>query len=129
MIGVICYIIIPFFRDIATALDWESTATLLDTGWIRVTLALALLWTFVGINMRGLKFYERTLIPLMLLMFGLGAIVIFAGFSFNHTDFATALQAKEGRSIPTVTIAEFDFSIFSSSSSSLIFQFLLALIQ
>ena len=66
VIGVICYIIIPFFRDIATALDWEATATLLDKGWVRVTLALALLWTFVGINMRGLKFYERTLLQYLI---------------------------------------------------------------
>ncbi len=124
VIGVICYIIIPFFRDIATALDWEATANLLNTGWIRVTLALALLWTFVGINMRGLKFYERTLIPLMLLMFGLGAIVIFAGFSFNHADFATALQAKEGRSIPTATIAAFDFSTFLAAAAVLFSSFI-----
>lgn len=124
VIGVICYIIIPFFRDIATALDWEATATLLDTSWVRVTLALALLWTFVGINMQGLKFYERTLIPLMVLMFGLGAIVIIAGFSFNHADFATALQVKEGRSIPTAAIAKFDFSTFLAAAAVLFSSFI-----
>lgn len=56
VIGVICYVIVPFFRDIANALDWVNAAQLLETGWVRLTLALALLWTFVGINMRGLAF-------------------------------------------------------------------------
>lgn len=124
VIGVICYMIIPFFRDIATALDWEATATLLDRGWTRVSLALALLWTFVGINMHGLKFYERTLIPLMLLMFGLGAIVIFAGFSFNHADFEAALLVKEGKTIATGEIAIFDFSTFLAAAAVLFSSFI-----
>lgn len=124
VIGVICYIIIPFFRDIATALDWNHTATLLDTGWVRVTLALGLLWTFVGINMKGLTFYERTLIPLMVLMFGLGAIVIFAGFNFNHTDFEAALLAKDGKTIATGEIAIFDFSTFLAAAAVLFSSFI-----
>ncbi len=124
VIGVICYVIIPFFRDIADALNWESTANWLSEGWVRVTLALALLWTFVGINMRGLKFYERTLIPLMVLMFGLGAIVIFAGFSFNHEDFAAALQEKEGRVALTDIIATFDFSTFLAAAAVLFSSFI-----
>lgn len=124
VIGVICYVIIPFFRDIADALDWKGTAEWLSTGWMRVGLALALLWTFVGINMRGLKFYERTLIPLMVLMFGLGAIVIFAGFSFNHTDFEAALLAKEGRTVITTAVAPFDWSTFLAAAAVLFSSFI-----
>jgi len=124
VIGVICYVIIPFFRDIADALYWESTANWLSEGWVRVTLALALLWTFVGINMRGLKFYERTLIPLMVLMFGLGAIVIFAGFSFNHADFKAALLTKEGRTLTTSVVAQFDWSTFFAAAAVLFSSFI-----
>ena len=89
-IGVISYIIVPFLRDVVGALGWEEMAGLLDTGVVRVGLALVLLWLFVGINILGLKFYERTVIPLMFVMFALGAIVIFAGFSFGHNDFSAA---------------------------------------
>ena len=99
-IGVISYIIIPFFRDMAEAMAWEAWATWLDTGVVRVSLAILMLWFFVGINILGLRFYERILIPLMVVMFGLGAIVIVTGFSFDHIDFAASLLEKEGRSIP-----------------------------
>lgn len=124
VIGVICYVIIPFFRDIASAMDWVATANYLDRGWIRVSLALLLLWTFVGINIRGLSFYERTLIPLMFLMFGLGAIVIFAGFSFTHADFEAALLAKEGKTLQIEQVATFDFSTFLAAAAVLFSSFI-----
>lgn len=98
-IGVISYIIIPFFRDIAMALDWEQTANWLGRGSVRVTLAILLLWFFVGINLLGVRFYEKIVVPLMVVMFGLGAIVVVAGFSYDQADFAAQLMEKEGRSL------------------------------
>jgi basic amino acid/polyamine antiporter, APA family len=124
VIGVICYVIVPFFRDIALALDWKVSAAYLETGWTRLTLALALLWGFVGINMRGLQFYERTLIPLMVLMFALGAIVIVAGFSFNHADFEAALLVKEGRTLPIKAPAVFNWTTFLSAAAVLFASFI-----
>jgi APA family basic amino acid/polyamine antiporter len=100
-IGVISYIIIPFFRDVVDALGWDAWAQWLETGYVRVSFAILLLWVFVFINIIGLKFYERTLVPLMFVMFALGAIVIIAGFSYNQADFAGALLEQEGRSLPT----------------------------
>ncbi len=94
-IGVIAYIIIPFLRDIAVALNWAQVTSILSDGSIRVGLALILLWCFVFVNIRGLKFYERTLIPLMFLMFGLGAIVIIFGFSNSREAFAATLSSEE----------------------------------
>ena len=55
VIGVIAYIIVPFFRDIATAMEWIELAALLDTGVVRVGLALAMIWGFVGVNVMGAK--------------------------------------------------------------------------
>jgi amino acid transporter len=57
-------------------------------------LSLAILWTFVAVNMRGLKLYERTLVPLMFLMFALGAVVIVFGFGSNHAEFTAAVIAR-----------------------------------
>ncbi len=123
VIGVISYVVVPFFRDVASALDWTSFALLLDTDWIRVGLALVLLWTFVYVNIRGVKLYERTLIPLMILMFSLGGVVIFAGLSFDHSDFANALQAKEGRTVIPIEAA-FNWPTFLSAAALLFSSFI-----
>ena len=124
VIGVICYVTIPFVRDVAVALDWQHMAAILETGWVRVTLALLLLWTFVGINMKGLVFYERTLIPLMMVMFGLGLIVVLAGFSYSHSDFEAALLAKEGKTISTNQIATFNWNTFLAAAAILFSSFI-----
>ncbi len=124
VIGVICYVIIPFVRDVAMALDWQQTAATLETGWVRVTLALLLLWTFVGINMKGLVFYERTLIPLMVVMFGLGLIVVLAGFSYDHSDFEAALLAKEGKTISVNQLATFNWNTFLAAAAILFSSFI-----
>ena len=99
-IGVVSYVLIPFLRDVAAAVGWVQLASTLDTGSIRLVLALLFLWTFVAVNIRGVALYERTLVPLMFLMFFLGAVVIVAGFSFDHSDFAAALLEREGRVLP-----------------------------
>lgn len=98
-IGVVSYLLIPFLRDIATAVGQQGLAVALETGPVRVGLALAFLWIFVGINLRGVSLYERTLVPLMLLMFALGSVVIVAGFAFDQADFAAAL-VERGEALP-----------------------------
>ena len=103
VIGVVAYLVIPFLRDIAGALGMDGVGAALETGAVRVGLSLALLWAFVWVNLRGLRAYERTVVPLMIVMFALGAIVIVAGFAFDHDDFAAALLAREGVGVPSVT--------------------------
>ena len=79
VIGVIAYIIIPFFRDVALTLHFQATAQLLEMGAVRVSMSLILLWIFVFANIRGITLYQRILVPLMFAMFLLGFVVIIAG--------------------------------------------------
>lgn len=123
-IGVVSYIIPTFLRDIATASGWTSGADALQQGGVRLTLALVFLWSFVVINMRGLGAYQSTLIPLMLLMFLAGAIVIVVGWSFSHEQFAAALLAKEQRTLPAAPSAPFDVRTFLSASAVLFSSFI-----
>lgn len=123
-IGVVSYVLIPFLRDIAAAVGWQNLAGTLDTGPIRVLLALVFLWTFVVVNLRGVKLYERTLVPLMFLMFMLGAVVIVAGFSFNQQDFAAAVMEKEGRLISGEMTSPFRFSTYLAASALLFASFI-----
>ncbi len=123
-IGVVSYVLIPFFRDIAAAVGWQNLAAVLDTGGVRLLLALFFLWFFVLINLRGIKLYERTLVPLMFLMFALGAIVIIAGFSFNHQDFASALLARNGQRVADIPTPAFQLSKYLAAAAILFASFI-----
>ena len=123
-IGVVSYVIVPFLRDIAIAMDWSTTADLLDQGGVRLAISLGFLWTFVAVNLRGVALYERTLVPLMFLMFALGAVVIVAGFSFDQADFAAALMEREGRAVPAPPDAPFEWSTFLAAAALLFSSFI-----
>ncbi|MEM9304303.1 MAG: APC family permease [Pseudomonadota bacterium] len=124
VIGVIAYVIVPFLRDIAVALEWSGLATALETSWIRVGLALGMIWLFVAINIRGLRLYARTLVPMMFIMFALGAIVIFAGFAYDHGDFATALLERDARVLPEAPEAAWRWPVFLSAAALMFSSFI-----
>ncbi|MCH7473200.1 MAG: APC family permease [Gemmatimonadetes bacterium] len=123
-IGVVSYLLVPFLRDIAEAMGWASVAETLDTGTVRVTVALAFLWTFVGVNLRGVRLYERTLVPLMFLMFALGAIVIVVGFAFDQTDFAAAVVERGNQAVPAGEAGPFRIGTFMAASALLFSSFI-----
>ena len=123
VIGVIAYVVIPFFRDLAFALDWTGLADWLDQGLVRVVLALVTLWSFIGINILGLTFYERILIPLMVLMLVLGLVVIVGGLSYTQEEFLAALALKGGRSVDLIDVP-FNWTTFLSASAILFSSFI-----
>ena len=100
--GVVSYVFVPFVRDIALALGWSAAAASLETGWLRLTLSLAVLWAAAGVNLRGVALYQRLMVPLMYLTFILAGVVIVAGFSFDHADFSAVVLARDGRAISMV---------------------------
>lgn len=124
VIGVIAYVTVPFIRDVTLSLGWEELSNGLEVGWIRVTIALSLIWTFVAVNVRGVKSYERILLPMMFLMFALGGIVIVAGLLYDSTDFLTGLQEKTGRTFEPITDINFDWRIFLSAAALLFSSFI-----
>jgi amino acid transporter len=123
-IGVVSYVLIPFLRDIAASLNLMIIADALDNGAVRVILAMAFLWTFVFVNLRGVRLYEKILIPLMFLMFTLGAVVIVAGFLHGHNDFASAILQQDGQTLPEGTQAPFRLPLFFAASALLFASFI-----
>jgi APA family basic amino acid/polyamine antiporter len=125
-IGVVAYVLVFFLRDITIALGWDTVSRALSTRPVHLGLSLTVLWTFVAINVRGLRLYERTLVPLMFLMFALGAVVIVFGFQFNHTDFTAALLAREGgsRVVPAVRDTPLSLTILVTASAILFSSFI-----
>ncbi len=93
-IGVVSYVITPFLRDIAVALEWTGAAATLESGGVRLAIALGFLWLAAAVNLRGVKAYERLMVPLMFLTFALGAVVVVAGFSHTQEEFLAALAAR-----------------------------------
>ena len=98
-IGVVAYVIPPFLRDIAVAAGWTGVASALGAPLVRLALALALLWSFVLVNLRGVAAVARTLLPLMGLMFVCGAMVIVTGATHGAEDYG-ALLAARGEAFP-----------------------------
>jgi APA family basic amino acid/polyamine antiporter len=92
-IGVVAYVLVPFIRDITVAVRWDGAAAALERGPVRLTVALGVLWAAVIVNLRGITLYERLVVPLMFLTFALGAVVIVAGFVFDHEEFAATLAS------------------------------------
>jgi amino acid transporter len=123
-IGVVSYVLIPFLRDIAAALDWDTVAGTLDNGNVRVILSMVFLWTFVFVNLRGIHLYERIIVPLMFLMFVLGAVVIVSGFIFSHPDFAASLLEREGRVLSGGPPAPFRLITYMAASALLFSSFI-----
>ena len=123
VVGVVTYVMIPFIRDVAEALGYAGMATALETGPVRVGLALFFLWFFVAVNIRGIQLYERMLIPLMFVMFALGSVVIFAGFAFDQETYLRALEATGGQ-VPAMDPAPFQWGPFLSASVVLFASFI-----
>lgn len=122
--GVVAYLVVPFVRDVAASTGFPGLAETLMTGPIRVGVALAFIWIFTCVNLLGLKIYERTLVPLMIVMFACGSVVIFAGFSFDHADFAASVLARDGVTIDLTTRGRFDPTAFIAASVILFSSFI-----
>ena len=108
VIGVVAFVTIPFFRDFFNALGFAEIGAFLTIPYVRLFLAMAILGFFTFTNIKGGAFYANTLIPLMILMFILGSIVMFFGFYYDKTDFARALLDKSGQ--PLLEKPELAFS-------------------
>jgi basic amino acid/polyamine antiporter, APA family len=89
-IGVVSYLLVPFLRDVALAGGAVGTAATLEGGAARVGIPLLVLWAFTLVNLRGVKSYERVVVPLLGLTFLLGGLVIAAGFWFGPDDYQRA---------------------------------------
>ena len=113
-IGVVSYLLVPFLRDTAQAAGATEAARSLDSPTMRLILPLAVLWCFVGVNLRGLETYQRVLLPLLGLTFLLGAVVIVAGFVLGPAAVSTSpgAAAPPGGPGTVATAAALLFSSF-----------------
>lgn len=124
VIGVIAYISIPFIRDIAYSSELYGLAELLDISIVRVTMGLSLIWGFVYLNIRGIKSYTNLLIPMVIVIFCLGSIVILSGLFYDADDFLVALKEKEGLAHMLSPNPNFEWRIFLAAAAILFSSFI-----
>jgi len=108
-IGVVSYLLVPFLRDVALAAGADMAATALEGGVARLAIPLLVLWTFTLVNLRGIKAYERVLVPLLALTFALSALLIAAGFWFGPEDYrrAAGVEALDLTPVPETSLRTF----------------------
>jgi APA family basic amino acid/polyamine antiporter len=94
--GVVAYVLVPFVRDIAGSFGLTGVAAMMDSGPVRLVLALAFLWSSTLLNLLGIKTYELVMVVLMILGLVGGFIVIGTGFTHEPADFLAAVAAREG---------------------------------
>ncbi|MGQ0734683.1 MAG: APC family permease [Acidobacteriota bacterium] len=123
-IGVVSYLLVPFLRDTAAAVEWSGVAAWLEAPAVRLSIALGVLWIAVGINVRGVALYQRLIVPLMFLTFLLGGVVIVAGFAFTHDDFAAALLARDGQTLRAAADTPLRGGTFLTAASLLFASFI-----
>lgn len=99
VIGVVAYMVVPFFKDVCVILQWDQIAIFFEYSNTRLFLSLAFLWFFIAVNIVGIKTYQVTIITLVIVTFVLASIVILVGIIYTEQDFINAIQSKEGRSI------------------------------
>ena len=124
VIGVISYIIVPFIRDVFFNLEFYNISDFLEIGSIRLIISLIFIWLFVYVNIIGGKLYKNTLIPMLIIMFSLGSIVIISGLIFNQNDFINSVYRIESRVIEPVLDNSFDWKIFLTASTLMFSSFI-----
>ena len=123
VMGVVAYMVIPFFNQMIVLLVGENQFHFFEQGHNRLWAALLLLWFFVFINIRGIKTYQVTVISLVILTFLLSGLVIYFGLGSTRAEFIKAVEVKRGIQIATET-ATWNWKILVSASAILFASFI-----
>jgi len=124
VIGVISYIIVPFIRDVFFNLGFINISDFLEVGSVRLTISLLLIWFFVLINIVGGKVYKNTLIPMLVIMFVLGSIVLITGLVYDQNDFINSVLNLENSVIEPNSNIKFDWKIFLTAATLMFSSFI-----
>ena len=123
VMGVVAYMVIPFFNQMIVLLVGENQFHFFEQGHNRLWAALFLLWFFVFINIRGIKTYQVTVISLVIITFLLSGLVIYFGLSTTREEFIQTVLEKKGIQI-TTQLATWDLKTIVSASAILFASFI-----
>lgn len=122
--GVVAYLLVPMLRDTLAAAGWPGLAPAFDRLSIRVPIALAAIWLFWWINIRGVRWYERTVVAMGVAML-IGPLIMTAtGFLSSHEDFAAAMARGAVPAVPPAPLPEFSAARFLGAAVVLFSSFI-----
>ncbi|MDX2191821.1 MAG: APC family permease [Gemmatimonadales bacterium] len=121
-IGVVSYVLPPFLRDLCAVAGLDGAAATIERGPVRLAIAFAALGLATLVNLRGVRTLQLTLVPLMLLTLGLGAVVIVAGWRLSPGAFLAA--AAPGASAAPPAPAPFSWGVLLPGAALLFSSFI-----
>lgn len=122
--GVVAYLLVPMLRDTLAAAGWPELAPLFDRLSVRVPLALAAIWLFWWINIRGVRAYERAVVAMAVAMLAGPLIMTITGLLSSHADFAAAMARGAVAPVPPAPIPEFSAARFMGAAVILFSSFI-----
>lgn len=122
--GVVAYLLVPMIRDTVAAAGWPGTAPVFDRFSVRVPIALAAIWLFWWVNLRGVRSYERAVIVMAVAMLVGPLIMTITGLFSTHADFAAAMAGGAVPPVPSAPVPAFSAARFMGAAVILFSSFI-----
>lgn len=103
--GVVAYFLVPVLRDLLLAMGWNGGAAILDFPVPRIAISILAIWLAWGVNILGIRFYERSVVILAGITIVGPFVMTVAGAL--HKPLAVADGAAQAADLPRFTIAAF----------------------
>jgi len=103
--GVVAYFLVPVLRDLFFAVGWADAATVLDFPSPRIAISILAIWLAWGVNVVGIRFYERSVVILAAITIVGPIIMTIAGAT--HIPATVPNAAAQAADFPRFTIAAF----------------------
>lgn len=122
--GVVAYLVAPMLRDTLATAGFRELSPVFDRPFVRVPIALAAIWSFWWINLRGIKTYERTVVIMTAAMVAGPLIMTITGFLAGPGDFQAAIARGDVTAPPAAPLPEFSIARFLGAAVVLFSSFI-----
>jgi APA family basic amino acid/polyamine antiporter len=122
--GVVAYLLVPMLRDTLSAAGWAHWAPWFDLMPVRISLALAAIWTFWAVNTAGIKTYERTVVVMAVAMIVGPVVMTITGFAQSSETFYDVLAANGTLLPPDTPLPAFTWGRFFGAAVILFSSFI-----
>jgi amino acid transporter len=122
--GVVAYLLVPMVRDTIATAGWPELAPLFDRPAVRVPMALAAIWMFWWVNVRGIAVYERAVIVMAVAMIVGPVIMTAVGWMSSQEEFLATLASRGIMAPPAAPLPDFTLRAFFGSAAILFSSFI-----